>query len=385
MNIVSIVILFILNILLWSAVIFKDFTERNYKAVRVFAIVSYVVSLYLALVALSTTEFFNSVILLFAAAGAYGTALMFGTVGEVLTEKSGNLNLGVEGIMYMGGIFGLIAPNLYESAVGEGNANPLIAILLAIIAAFAVGAIAGAIFSFITVTLRANQNVTGLAMTTFGTGVAKFAGELRRIKVNGFVTLSNNLKFAFDKHIMPDFLKRIPVIGKILFDQSEFFYLAIIVAVLMHLFLTKTKTGLYLRAVGESPVTADAAGINITMYKYLATIVGGGISAVGGMVYTMTTAGCVWIEASLAGTGWLAVALVIFCTWRPLKSTWSSVLFGALMIMYLRIIVKGFPIELYKILPYVVTIIVLVITSMRNIKDKQPPASLGVNYFREDR
>ena len=385
MNIVSIVILFILNILLWSAVIFKDFTERNYKAVRIFAIVSYVVSLYLALVALSTTEFFNSVILLFAAAGAYGTALMFGTVGEVLTEKSGNLNLGVEGIMYMGGIFGLIAPNLYESAVGEGNANPLIAILLAIFAAFAVGAIAGAIFSFITVTLRANQNVTGLAMTTFGTGVAKFAGELRRIKVNGFVTLSNNLKFAFDKHIMPDFLKRIPVIGKILFDQSEFFYLAIIVAVLMHLFLTKTKTGLYLRAVGESPVTADAAGINITMYKYLATIVGGGISAVGGMVYTMTTAGCVWIEASLAGTGWLAVALVIFCTWRPLKSTWSSVLFGALMIMYLRIIVKGFPIELYKILPYVVTIIVLVITSMRNIKDKQPPASLGVNYFREDR
>ena len=327
----------------------------------------------------------NSFVLLFAAAGAYGTALMFGTIGEILTEKSGNLNLGVEGIMYMGGIFGLIVPNLYETAVGEGNANPFIAIVLAIIAAFAVGAIAGALFSFITVTLRANQNVTGLAMTTFGTGVAKFAGELRRLKVGGYVTLSNNLKFAFDKHFMPDFLKRIPIIGKILFDQSEFFYLAIIVAVLMHLFLTKTKTGLYLRAVGESPVTADAAGINITKYKYLATIVGGGISAIGGMVYTMTTAGCVWIEASLAGTGWLAVALVIFCTWRPLKSTWSSVLFGALMIMYLRIIVKGFPIELYKILPYVVTIVVLVITSMRNIKDKQPPASLGVNYFREDR
>ena len=186
----------------------------------------------------------NSFVLLFAAAGAYGTALMFGTIGEILTEKSGNLNLGVEGIMYMGGIFGLIAPNLYESAVGEGNANPFVAILLAIIAAFAVGAIAGAIFSFITVTLRANQNVTGLAMTTFGTGVAKFAGELRRLKVGGYVTLSNRLKFAFDKHLMPEFLKKIPVIGKILFDQSEFFYLAIIVAVLMHLFLTKTKTGL---------------------------------------------------------------------------------------------------------------------------------------------
>ena len=234
-------------------------------------------------------------------------------------------------------------------------------------------------------TLRANQNVTGLAMATFGTGVAKFAGELRRLQIGGYVTLSNDLKFAFDNKFMPDFLKNIPIVGRIVFNQSEFFYMGIILAVAMHLFLTKTKTGLYLRAVGESPVTADAAGINITKYKYIATMVGGGISALGGMVYTMTTAGCVWIEASLSGTGWLAVALVIFCTWRPLNAIWSSILFGALMIMYLRIIVPFFPTELYKILPYVVTIIVLVITSMRNIKDKQPPASLGVNYFREER
>ena len=186
-------------------------------------------------------SFLNSVVLLFAAAGAYGTALMLGTLGEILTEKSGNLNLGVEGIMYMGGIFGLIAPNIYETAVGEMNASPFIAILLAILASFAVGAAAGALFSFITVTLRANQNVTGLAMTTFGTGVAKFAGELRRLKLGGYVTLSNRLKFAFDKHFMPEFLKKIPVIGKILFDQSEFFYLAIILAVLMHLFLTTVQ------------------------------------------------------------------------------------------------------------------------------------------------
>ncbi len=336
----------------------------------------------------------NDVVLLLAAAGAYGTALMFGTLGEILTEKSGNLNLGVEGIMYMGGIFGLIAPHLYEKAVGEGNASPFVAILLAVLASFAAGAIAGWIFSFLTVTLRANQNVTGLAMTTFGTGVAKFAGELRRIQLakvavagagGNYVTVSNDLKFAFDNKFMPDFLKNIPVIGKILFNQSEFFYIAIILAVAMHFFLTRTKTGLYLRSVGESPVTADAAGINITRYKYLATMIGGGISAIGGMVYTMTTAGCVWIEASLSGTGWLAVALVIFSTWRPLKATWSSLLFGALMIMYLRIIIPLFPTELYKILPYVVTVIVLVITSMRNIRDKQPPQSLGINYFREER
>lgn len=344
-----------------------------------------IISISIIVVCIVLGAIFPSLVLLFSAAGAYGTALMFGTLGEIVTEKSGNMNLGVEGIMYMGGIFGLIAPNLYETRVGEGNANAFVAILLAILAAFAVGALAGALFSFITVTLRANQNVTGLAMTTFGTGVAKFAGELRRHQVGGYVTLSNDLKFAFDNKFMPSFLKKIPVIGKVLFDQSEFFYLAIIVAILIHLFLTKTKKGLYLRAVGESPVTADAAGINITRYKYLATIIGGGISAIGGMVYTMTTAGCVWIEGSLAGTGWLAVALVIFCSWQPLQSTWSSILFGALMIMYLRIIVPFFPTELYKILPYVVTVIVLIITSIRNIKDKQPPASLGVNYFREDR
>ncbi len=327
----------------------------------------------------------NAIVLLFAAAGAYGTALMLGTLGEIITEKSGNMNLGVEGIMYMGGIFGLIAPNLYEQAVGEGNASPFVAILLAIVASFAVGALAGALFSFLTVTLRANQNVTGLAMATFGTGVAKFAGELRRLQVGGYVTLSNDLKFSFDNHFMPTFLKKIPVLGPVLFDQSEFFYLAILLAVLTHLFLTRTRSGLYLRAVGESPSTADAAGIDIVRYKYLSTIIGGGISAMGGMAYTMTTAGCVWIEASLSGTGWLAVALVIFCTWRPLNAVWSSILFGALMIMYLRIIVPFFPTELYKILPYFVTIVVLVITSMRNLKDKQPPASLGLNYFREER
>lgn len=327
----------------------------------------------------------NPLVLLFSAAGAYGTALMLGTLGEIITEKSGNLNLGVEGIMYMGGIFGLIAPNVYEHTVGVGNASPFVAIMLALGASFAVGAIAGLIFSFITVTLRANQNVTGLAMATFGTGVAKFAGELRRLQLNDYVTVSNDLKFAFDNHFMPSFLKELPIVGPILFDQSEFFYLAILMCVLFHLFLTRTRTGLYLRAVGESPSTADTAGLNITKYKYLATIIGGGVSAMGGMVYTMTTAGCVWIEASLAGTGWLAVALVIFATWRPLNSIWSSVLFGALMIMYLRISIPFIPNEIYKILPYVVTIVVLVIASTRNIRDKQPPASLGENYFREDR
>lgn len=326
-----------------------------------------------------------AVFALIAAAGTYATALMFGTIGEVLTEKSGSLNLGVEGIMYMGGIFGLVAANRYEALVGEAASNGFFAIVCAILGAFAAGAVAGLIFSFITVTLRANQNVTGLAMTTFGTGVAKFVGEHMRNKLGGYVSVSNHLKESFSLKIFPDFLQKIPFVGKIIFGQPHFFYLGIVVAILMHLFFTKTKKGLYLRAVGESPATADAAGINMTRYRYLATIAGGGISAIGGMVYTMTTAGCVWIEGSLSGVGWLAVALVIFCSWRPLNGIWGSLLFGSLMIMYLWIIIPFFPQELYKILPYVVTIVVLVIASMKNNKEKQPPANLGLNYFREER
>ncbi len=327
----------------------------------------------------------SSLIALIAAAGTYATVLMFGTMGEIITEKSGNLNLGVEGIMYMGGILGLVAANRYEAMVGEAASNGFVAIIVAILGAFIAGALAGLIFSFITVTLRANQNVTGLALTTFGTGVAKFIGEIMRVKLGGYVSVSNHLKEAFSLKFMPDFLKNIPVIGPILFNQVHFFYLGIILAILIQLFLKKTRTGLYLRAVGESPVTADAAGINITRYKYLATMIGGGISAVGGMVYTMTTAGCVWIEASLSGVGWLSVALVIFCTWKPLNSLWGSLLFGSLMIMYLWIVIPGIPTEIYKILPYIVTLVVLIITSIRNNREKQPPAMLGVNYFREDR
>ncbi|MBR2282013.1 MAG: ABC transporter permease [Spirochaetales bacterium] len=327
----------------------------------------------------------NTLIALIAAAGTYATVLMFGTMGEIITEKSGNLNLGVEGIMYMGGILGLVAANRYEALVGEAASNGFVAIIVAILGAFLAGAVAGLIFSFITVTLRANQNVTGLALATFGTGVAKFIGEVMRNKLGGYVSVSNHLKEAFSLKFMPKFLKDIPVIGPILFNQVHFFYIGIIFAVLLTLFLNKTKAGLYLKAVGESPVTADAAGINITLYKYLATIIGGGVSAIGGMVFTMTTAGCVWIEASLSGIGWLSVALVIFCTWKPMNSLWGSLLFGSLMIMYLWLIVPGFPTEIYKILPYIVTLTVLIITSIRNSKEKQPPASLGVNYFREDR
>ena len=321
---------------------------------------------------------------LFTAAVLNGAPLLFGTLGEILSEKAGNLNLGVEGMMYMGGAMGLGAAFYYETLSG-GNANAAVAVLLALLFAFLGGAFGALIYSFITITLRANQNVTGLALAIFGTGAGQFIGEYMRVTSGGYVSISNELKAVFLNSPVPLALQEIPVAGPILFSHNMFVYIGIGVAVVMAVFLNRSRAGLYLRSVGESPATADAAGINVNRYKYLATIIGGGISAIGGMVYIMTIAGCVWNHEGLSGEGWLAVALVIFCLWRPLNAIWGSILFGALMILYLRLQLPFIPDQLYKILPYVVTVIVLIFTSMRNSKDKQPPASLGLHYFREER
>lgn len=328
-------------------------------------------------------EFISMFIALIVAAITYGTPLFFGTMGEILTEKSGNLNLGVEGIMFMGGAFGLAGVFYYEKAVGIPSGY--LAVVIALLCAFLSGAIASLIYSFLTITLRTNQNVTGLALSIFGTGVGQFVGEYMRVQEGGYISVSNGLKGFFINSPFPGFLQKIPYIGPILFGNSFFFYLALVLSIGMAIYLKKTRFGLNLRAVGESPATADAAGINVIRYKYLATVIGGGISAIGGMVYIMTIAGCVWNHEGLSGVGWLAVALVIFCLWRPTAAIWGSVLFGALMILYLRFVVPFIPTQLYKILPYVVTVVVLVITSMRNSKEKQPPAALGLPYFREER
>lgn len=332
-------------------------------------------------------EIITFIVTLIVAAITYSTPLLFGTLGEILTEKSGNLNLGVEGIMYMGGAIGLGGVFYYEKIMlsSGGEANIYVAFVVAILFAMLAGVVASLIFSFITITLRANQNVTGLALSIFGTGVGQFVGEYMRVREGGYVSISNGLKEAFIASPFPKFLREIPYLGDIVFGHSFFFYLAVVFAICLHFFLKKTRTGLYLRSVGESPATADAAGINVTKNKYLATVIGGGISAIGGMVYIVTLAGCTWNHEGLAGFGWLAVALVIFCLWRPLSAIWGSVLFGALMILYTRLQIPFIPTELYKILPYVVTVVVLVISSMRNNKEKQPPASLGLAYFREER
>ena len=321
-------------------------------------------------------------VLLISAAVLNGTPLLFGTVGEILSEKAGNLNLGVEGMMFMGGAMGLGAAFYFE---GAGGTSGVLAVILALFFAFLGGAIGALIYSFLTITLRANQNVTGLALAIFGTGAGQFIGEYMRRTAGGYVSIGNDLKAVFAGSPFPAALRELPVVGPILFGHSIFLYLGLAIAIAMAWFLKHTRAGLNLRSVGESPATADAAGVNVTRYKYLATVLGGGISAIGGMVYIMTIASCVWNHEGLSGEGWLAVALVIFCLWRPLNAIWGSILFGALMILYMRLQLPFIPSQLYKILPYVVTVIVLVAVSMRKKRENQPPASLGNAYFREDR
>ena len=323
----------------------------------------------------------SSFISLFTSAIAFGTIIMFGALGEILTEKGGHLNLGVPGIMYIGAICGLISSFFYERG---GGTSPFVGMLLSLIACFVGSALGGLIYAFLTITLRANQNVTGLSLTIFGGGVANFFGASVSTLSGGVGQVSvAQTSSAYCAKI--PFLSGLGTFGKLFFSYGFMVYLAIIMAILMSRFLNKTRTGLNLRAVGESPATADAAGINVTLYKYLFTCIGGGICGLGGLYFTMVSGSGNWAADAMDGKGWLAVALVIFALWRPLRAVWGSILFGALMIMYMRVTVFPIPTEIYKILPYVVTLIVLVVLSIRQRRENQPPASLGNAYFREER
>lgn len=312
-----------------------------------------------------------------------GMGILFGALGEILTEKSGNLNLGIPGIMYMGGISGLMGAFFYERSTADPN--PLVGMLISLICAFACAVLGGLIYSVLTITLRANQNVTGLALTIFGTGFGNFFGGSISKLAGGVGQISVATTASAYQAKIPG-LSGIPVLGGVLFSYGFLTYGAIILAVLMSLFLFRTRNGLNLRAVGENPGTADAAGINVTKYKYLATCIGAGIAGLGGLYFVMEYSGGTWTDNGFGDRGWLAVALVIFAMWKPLNAIWGAILFGALYILYLYIPGLGRSMqEVFKALPYVVTIIVLVITSFRKKKENQPPAGLGIPYFREER
>ncbi len=315
-----------------------------------------------------------------------GIPLLFGATGETLTEKSGNLNLGIPGIMYVGGICGVIGAFLYEQAAA-GRMNAFLAIAIPMAACLIGSGLMGLLYCFLTVTLRANQNVTGLAMTTFGVGFGNFfGGSLIKLTGSEVPSIALSATSSYFSRSLP-FAGKLGWVGKIFFSYGFLAYLAIVVALIASHVLKRTRVGLHLRAVGENPATADAAGINIARYKYVATCVGSMIAGLGGLYYVMDYACGVWSNDAFGDRGWLAIALVIFTIWRPSVGILASVLFGGLYILYLflptgmNLAVK----ELYKMLPYIVTIIVLVLTSMRNKREDQPPESLGQPYFREER
>ena len=316
-----------------------------------------------------------------------GIPLLLGSTGETLTEKSGNLNLGIPGIMYVGGISGVIGSFFYEAGKSAEEMNTALALLIPVACCLLGSLIMGLIYCFLTVTLRANQNVTGLALTTFGVGFGNFFGG-SLIKLAGSELPSiilTNTSNIFRRRL--PFAESMGVFGKLFLDYGFLAYIAVIIALAVSYMLNRTRTGLHLRAVGESPTTADAAGINVTRYKYMATCIGAMIAGLGGLYYVMDYASGMWSNNAFGDRGWLAIALVIFTVWRPNVGVLASFLFGGLYILHMYI-PSGMNLavkELYKMAPYVVTIVVLVLTSMRNKRENQPPASLGLPYFREER
>ena len=314
-----------------------------------------------------------------------GIPLLLGSTGETLTEKSGNLNLGIPGIMYVGAICGVIGSFFYEQSVE--TVRPFTAIAIPVLCCLLGSLLMGLLYCFLTVTLRANQNVTGLAMTTFGVGFGNFFGG-SLIKLSGSELPSVILSATSNcfRRSLP-VAEKLGAVGKLLLSYGFLAYVAVAIALIVAYVLNHTRVGLHLRAVGENPSTADAAGINVSKYKYVATCVGSMIAGLGGLYYVMDYASGVWTNDAFGDRGWLAIALVIFTVWRPNVGVLASFLFGGLYILHMYI-PSGMNLavkELYKMLPYVVTIIVLVLSSLRNKRENQPPASLGLAYFREER
>ena len=316
-----------------------------------------------------------------------GIPLLYGSTGEILTEKSGNLNLGIPGVMYVGGICGVIGAFFYEQAVPAAEMSAWLAIGIPMLCSLVGSLLMGLLYCLLTVTLRANQNVTGLAMTTFGVGIGNFfGGSLIKLAGSEVPSIALSATSGYFSKSLP-FASKLGWFGQVFLSYGFLAYLAILIALLASYFLKHTRPGLYLRAVGESAATADAAGINVTKYKYLATCIGSMIAGLGGLYYVMDYACGVWSNNAFGDRGWLAIALVIFTIWRPNVSVLASILFGGFYILYIfiptgtNLAIK----ELYKMLPYVVTLVVLIIVSLRKKREDQPPQSLGLAYFREER
>lgn len=309
------------------------------------------------------------------------TVFLFGCVGEIIMEKSGHLNLGIPGVMCFGTLGGCIGVSLVMSWYSSSpeNASYFLLILLSIIFSALFSTIAGLIYGILTVSFRCNQNVTGLVLTTFGGGVVDY-----------FMSSVDSTYFSQASKIIssyPSWADNLGTFGKIFFAHGFFVYFAIFLAIIVAIILKRTRVGLNLRSIGENPSAADAAGINVNHYKYGAILSGSIIAGFGGLFYVMDYVGGSWENSStIQAFGWLAIALVIFTIWKPSLAIFGSILFGILFILPNKISGVDFTsMQAFKMIPYIVTIIVLIITSIVGKKGVQPPEALGLPYFREDR
>ncbi|MBE6779310.1 MAG: ABC transporter permease [Ruminococcaceae bacterium] len=302
-----------------------------------------------------------------------GMTFLLGSTGETITEKSGHLNLGIPGVMCVGAACGCYAEYIYLTEVD--TVIPVLAVIIPILATLISGALMGLLFSFLTVTLRTNQNVTGLAITTLGVGISEYV--IKEADVI-FSTASKYFRTPLP------FVDKLGWFGEVFLGYGVFFYLALAIAIGTTFVFNKTRVGLHLRAVGENPATADAAGINVPLYRYVATCIGCAVSGLGGLSFIMDYLNGHW-EYCVDAIGWLAIALVIFTVWKPNLAIFGSIVFGGLYVASEHI--TGVSLagkEIFQMLPYAVTILVLVITSIIS-KRHQPPQGLGLPYFREER
>lgn len=328
----------------------------------------------------------------------FGSIIMFGALGEILTEKSGHLNLGIPGIVYLGGFGGWMGGFIFEKYVFTFKGAGALLVLISLIFAIIFACIGGLIYAFFTVTLKSNQNITGLALTYLSIGICSFGGQyiLKVLGYHGYakaVMTSDAFSWCLNINFKMQSLDTgAAFVGKVLLGYGFMVFVALGIAIAMHIVLKKTNVGLSLRSVGESPATADAQGINVNKYKYLAIIIGAAIAGLGGVTYVMNYSGGIWATAnSIESLGWLSVALVIFATWRPINAIWGSYLFALLFWFYnyansiFGLKMNTASTYVLQMLPYLIAIVVLIIVSLRKKKEYQPPASLGLSYFREDR
>ncbi len=293
-----------------------------------------------------------------------GTPILFATLGAIINERAGIINLGIEGLMLIGALSG------FAATFSSGS------LLLGVVSAFVAAFIAGSIHALITVQLRGNQIVSGLALTMFGIGVTALFGR-------GVVGQTID---GFERHAVP-LLSQLPVVGKAFFNQNGLIYFSFLLVAFIWFFFYHTRWGLNLRTIGENPAAADACGIAVNRYRFLAVACGSGLVGIGG-AYLSLASTPMWIENMTAGRGWIAVALVIFASWSSVRALFGAYLFGGITAMQLRFQAMGTTVSAHvlQMLPYVFTIVVLVISTIRLQKGaSQQPENLGLPYDREDR